>query len=320
METGALFQEYKMSSEARRELFMNMGIQPTILGLLCPYAYVFGFLGEAVLALILASVGVYFVLIFSWLETWRLRVTDDGVFVRSFFRWTLWDWSDFSRDHVKRGPALYAFTFSDLPANKITLDFSSLSRNDAESVLLICKRHWRKTTRIELPNHVFVQAGWGRRFTFTPNTLTISSFGKTRVYNWLDVQSVDILRASNDSDDCFAMRLLIDGRYYWVRFPVHAFAFISYALFPKTAETAADFIEQHVKPEKIHVYTQDGSTDKDGKDLWLALLKHTRRRFRLDAGFFALLGGSALVASSLAVIEFWQAGSFEKIPEGANRY
>jgi len=212
---------------------------------------------------------------------WRLRLMEDGVSVREFWRWHVWTWKDFSSGTVKRGPNACSFLLPDYPP----LNLSMLSQQDAAEVMEACLQHW-KAPVLSAPAEVRVRSGFSG-FRFGMHGWQVTRWGVTRQYRWGQIDEARILRPSRHNTNCSRIEFFLsEGKRIVLQFRSGPFWPLLHTQFLVPSMYVAVLVQENVSPDRIRICAPDSGGD-DAK-AWFAFARDAQHRFRKLAAMAAL--------------------------------
>jgi hypothetical protein len=194
-----------------------------------------------------------------------VRMDEEGIWRRRFFRWDLWPWTAFAEGKIEDALGADCFLFPEKPWHGRRLNLGVLPERNRRLIRDQIRR-FRQWREIRLPEEVTINFDWRRHARFTPAGVYLWRARKEpRFVGWSEVGPIKLRRLDHDRRDFrwllfrpagshWHIVLLHGGeKSYWQHPASKFFAVGGTRWRGASAEVLAAFLEKHVPPEQLHI-------------------------------------------------------------------
>jgi hypothetical protein len=180
---------------------------------------------------------------------WALRIDNEGIARRLFFRWDMWSWSDLASGHIEKRHG-YTLVDPQRPFWRRSLEIGCMAKEDIRLVMELINTHYRLSPAPELPDELEMKYGtfFRRSAQFDRNGIHLSESKQPVDFLWSDVRRLHITRMDPLRRDFQRLELVLPDREIELKFMKHGSS-------PNwkgvTSELLSTFFEQYVLPERI---------------------------------------------------------------------
>ena len=141
-----------------------------------------------------------------------LRVDDQGIWRRHFFRWDLWPWQAFATGQIRQGVGKDSYVFPSKPWWNRVMFFDFLREDEREHLAELVRRAWTPPPPPVLPAELTIKFGLPRRWVRLSEKGIQVGKGKQdsgRSYPWTAVIRVRITRLDHARRDLRQAELIL---------------------------------------------------------------------------------------------------------------